>query len=371
MTGYASRWKMLAGVAALVVLGTGCQTIKPLTPIAIGPVEPGPYETIVTEHVYVAVDLTGSMQEPDKYPVALQLAQAFVDGMPEGTYTTSMVAFGGPPKDAWAVYETRSLDRGSLQQFAESLEYIGGVTELDDALMHWEESVAALPGESAIVIFSDGETWIYDNAQAVNQLEAVHDGSLCVYAVHIDDSVEGQLVMREIANEAACGGYFAGEELQLAGGMEGFIRLVFFRGMPDADGDGVPDAFDECPNTPRGAPVDERGCWVLAGLFFETDKAIIQPQYMPIIEEAAEVLRMNPGIRVFVDGHTDSRASDAYNQRLSERRATAVRNALIEQGIAPDRLVARGFGESQPAAPNTSAANMQLNRRVELTLIAE
>jgi outer membrane protein OmpA-like peptidoglycan-associated protein len=79
------------------------------------------------------------------------------------------------------------------------------------------------------------------------------------------------------------------------------------------------------------------------------------------------IAKANPDLRVRVDGHTDSRGSDAYNQSLSERRAAAVRQVFIDHGIDAGRLEARGFGESRPAAPNDTPENMRLNRRVEFT----
>jgi outer membrane protein OmpA-like peptidoglycan-associated protein len=71
---------------------------------------------------------------------------------------------------------------------------------------------------------------------------------------------------------------------------------------------------------------------------------------------------------VRVEGFTDSQGSDDYNYTLSERRAAAVQRALIDQGIAPDRVEARGYGESFPVASNDSAAGRQLNRRVEVVI---
>lgn len=137
-------------------------------------------------------------------------------------------------------------------------------------------------------------------------------------------------------------------------------------GPVDSDGDGVLDPQDRCPGTPKGAKVDARGCWVLSGLLFDTDKSTIKPQYRQELDDAAEVLKNNPGVRLEIQGHADSRASDAYNQRLSERRANAVKAYFESKGIAASRLTAVGFGESKPIAPNTTPEGMTQNRRVEL-----
>jgi outer membrane protein OmpA-like peptidoglycan-associated protein len=74
-------------------------------------------------------------------------------------------------------------------------------------------------------------------------------------------------------------------------------------------------------------------------------------------------------VRVAIDGHTDARASDQYNQDLSERRAASVRDALEDMGVIEARFRVRGYGETRPVAPNTTAAGLRQNRRVEVTLL--
>jgi OOP family OmpA-OmpF porin len=105
---------------------------------------------------------------------------------------------------------------------------------------------------------------------------------------------------------------------------------------------------------------------------FDYDKANIKSEFAPVLDEAAQVLNDNPQITVTIEGHTDSIGSEAYNQGLSERRAEAVRQYLVERGVAASRLETRGYGESQPIAPNTTPEGRDnpegraLNRRAEL-----
>jgi OmpA-OmpF porin, OOP family len=138
----------------------------------------------------------------------------------------------------------------------------------------------------------------------------------------------------------------------------------------DDDGDGVLNSKDLCPGTPKLARVDKRGCWVITDLHFATNSFEIDADSKELLKtRSVAILKANPDLRVRIDGHTDSSGSDAYNQKLSERRAEAVRKFLTDSGIAPSRLEARGYGESRPAAPNDTPANMRLNRRVEFTPI--
>jgi outer membrane protein OmpA-like peptidoglycan-associated protein len=110
----------------------------------------------------------------------------------------------------------------------------------------------------------------------------------------------------------------------------------------------------------------------LRGIYFEFDKATITPESRPALEDAAKILIQNPTIMVEIQGHTDSVGSDMYNQQLSERRAKAVVNYLVQElGIEGSRLTARGYGESQPVADNTAEEGRALNRRVEFVITGQ
>jgi outer membrane protein OmpA-like peptidoglycan-associated protein len=135
----------------------------------------------------------------------------------------------------------------------------------------------------------------------------------------------------------------------------------------DEDRDGVPDNVDQCPGTPLGAPVDGRGCWVVAyAAFFDFDKSVIKSQFLPHIQQAARVLANNPGVNVSVVGHTDSVGTDAYNYGLGLRRAQAVIRELVNNGVSPGRLLADSKGESQPIDTNATGDGRARNRRVEI-----
>ena len=105
---------------------------------------------------------------------------------------------------------------------------------------------------------------------------------------------------------------------------------------------------------------------VLRGVNFDYDKATLQAEGRPTLDEAAEILKANPDASVEIRGYTDSRGSDSYNMRLSERRAQTVKNYLISRGVSASRLTTRGYGESDPVATNETAAGRAQNRRVEL-----
>ena len=107
---------------------------------------------------------------------------------------------------------------------------------------------------------------------------------------------------------------------------------------------------------------------VLRGAHFDFDKATIRPDAHPLLDRAVATLREEGDITVIAEGHTDSYGSDEYNQRLSERRAKAVRDYLVGGGIAASRITSAGMGESHPVASNASADGRAQNRRVELKI---
>lgn len=156
---------------------------------------------------------------------------------------------------------------------------------------------------------------------------------------------------------------------------------------PDNDNDGIPDTADQCPDEAENINgfVDEDGCpddpservtvtkdriVITEQVQFETGSSTIRKQSYDLLDDVAQVLKANPQIELIrVEGHTDDRGGEAMNQRLSQARATSVRDYLIDQDIDADRLVAVGYGESQPIATNETAEGRQRNRRVEFKIL--
>ena len=116
----------------------------------------------------------------------------------------------------------------------------------------------------------------------------------------------------------------------------------------------------------------ERGYVVTIGdVLFATDKASLTPNGMSTLRKLADVMAQNPNRTVLVEGFTDSTGSSSYNQELSQRRAEAVASALAGMGVARERIAMKAYGEAFPVASNDTAANRQLNRRVEIVLSNE
>ena len=150
---------------------------------------------------------------------------------------------------------------------------------------------------------------------------------------------------------------------------------------PDTDGDGVLDKDDKCPEV-RGT-VANQGCPEVSEevmktlnnygkiILFDSGKSTFQKGTYTVLQSITSILKEYPYSRFMIEGHTDSDGSNQLNQTLSENRAAAVKNYLIENGISTDRLRSTGFGETKPIATNKTAKGKAMNRRVEISLIKE
>ena len=184
--------------------------------------------------------------------------------------------------------------------------------------------------------------------------------------------------------------------------------LAALKGCPDADGDGIADKDDKCPTVAgpsenAGCPwpdtdgdgvldkddkcIDVRGTVANQGcpevsdeviktlnnygktVLFNSGKYTFKKETYPVLQSITSILKEYPYARFMIEGHTDSDGSNAMNETLSQNRAHAVKNYLIENGIAADRLEHTGYGETKPIATNKTAKGKAMNRRVEISLI--
>lgn len=168
---------------------------------------------------------------------------------------------------------------------------------------------------------------------------------------------------------------------------EDFDQFEDEDGCPEVDNDqdAVADQIDKCPNQAEtyNNVDDEDGCpdstkvrvtakkiEISEKIFFKTGRAKIQSRSHPILNEVAGILVDTDGIgTVRIEGYTDSRGSASYNQKLSQKRADAVREYLISKGVPAKMLTSKGFGEESPIADNGTEEGRARNRRVEFSLV--
>ncbi len=364
-----------------VLFAIGCASTPPYqAPFDARVVVPGPNETVRVSDVLFLVDSSGSVG-PD-FPSEKALLESFAAGMPDARYSTGTIAFGGFRRET---YPLQRFDRSRVRAEAARISYLNEGTPLHVVLDEARRTLAGRGGRAAVILFSDGLPTDYAGRDADPQLSLraarslvqAAGGDVCFHTIQIGNSPEGAQLLRQLSGVTDCGSNRLAIAIDDPGALYNFQRQVFLaetlppvaaRGV-DTDRDGVLDPDDRCPATPIGAQVDPRGCWSVRGLNFAFDSDAIDPGYEKQLDVVAELLRLNPDIRVRVDGHTDFRGPEAYNQALSERRASAVRDYLVGSGIGQERFEVKGWGETAPAVPNDTAADMAKNRRVELTPI--
>ena len=282
--------------------------------------------------------------------------------------------------------------------------HASGRTPLASGVDGAAKDLAAAAGRIVVIVVSDGMGQDKKPVESARAMKAAFGDRLCLYTIQVGDDAKGAQTLKEMAQAAGCGFAVKAADVLTPEGVTDFVEKVFLEASApvqaasaapaqeaaaseaveeapapapapepaaapapkDSDGDGVIDELDKCPGTPKGAPVDANGCWILKGLLFDTAKADIKPEYFSILDEAVKVLEENPGLKIAIEGHTDSVGKPAYNKKLSERRANAVKAYFEKKGIAADRLNAVGFGMEKPVADNATPEGRAQNRRVVL-----
>jgi len=334
------------------------------------------------DHFAVITDASDTMTEPYKGQPKFKLAKTVICRMnqtiPDVQLTAAMRKFGdeGPFVEATPlIYPVSVYSKADFEEAVKGIKYARGGSPLAAAIDATTEDLASVQGKIAVLIFSDG-AFIKSGPvkKAAENMKNKLDDRVCIYTVLVGNDPKGKALLEDVARIGQCGTATTADAIATSDGMAAFVESVFLTQAPvaaavtaaDSDGDGVPDSIDECPNTPTGATVNERGCWsYMHSMLFDFDSAVIKADVVPALDEAVKVLNMHPDLKVEIQGHTDNIGTPEYNQKLSERRANAVRDYLIGAGIAPSRIKTVGFGMTKPVASNDTAAGRAKNRRVE------
>jgi OOP family OmpA-OmpF porin len=417
------RVKHCVTVMLVLLLGfvmTGCAGLstKTTTDITCTPkdisamLKSGEYQKKV-DNFLIIMDASSSMSdklsrnfcyEPSKQTLAKELVKCINNSLPDDfDVNAGMRVFGPIYSEKGLVYGMSKYSKAGLEDAVLAVSGTGGVTPLANAITYGNADLLDMPGDAAVIIFSDGvNTEPASPVAAAAAMKEMYGDNVCIYTVLVGDDSNGKMTLEQIAETGKCG--FATEannlhtrsfsdgcsDVGLADGMADFVSAVFLEKAPkkapppkkivdlDSDGDGVTDSLDQCPNTPRGIKVDRVGCPVPIPkkvsitllVEFDFDKDVVKPQYHNDIEKVANFLKAYPKTSGELEGHTDSIGSEEYNKTLSERRAESVKKYLVDNfNVDAARLSTMGYGESNPVASNETDDGRQKNRRVVANIV--
>lgn len=347
-------------VATLGLGFVACATPQNVTPVAAAPLQLTSNERIQIDHLLVIVDASASLAGDNQFLDEKVLVEAYFASVPDGQYEAGAVAFGGFERQS---HPLTLFQRSELQANAAQIEHLREGTPIYKVLEESREPFSARSGRAAVVIFSDGEITdefgrdveLARTTAAAQQLAADYRGEMCFHTVQVGDSVEGGRALREIASVTTCGTARTASATRNQSALHGFHREVFMGARM-----GLP-AVGAGPPALRGS-----GPWSVR---FAFDSATVDAAYGSSLGQIAGKMKRDPDARLRLSGHTDGQGDAAYNEHLSMRRAEAVRDAMVVEGVDADRIELDAYGPEMPAVPNDTAAHRRANRRTEIELV--
>jgi len=318
--------------------------------------------------------MADSYMKKTKFDVAKNVVNNINRCLPEMDLKIGLRTFGkyaSPFKEETILlYSLTDFDRKEFGDVVKKLEKGKGRSALIYAINGAAEDLKEAAGGIAVLIVSDWKNAEEFSIKAAENMKNLYGDRLCIYSIMVGEDEDGQKRMEEVVKAGYCG--FAKNSTKLASGkqMAGFIKKIFLKKVPPKAlvvEETLPkkEVVQEEPPVEKPVPVVAEQATSLAMLktdvLFDFDSADLKPGYEKELEKIMVTLSKYPKMRIRVEGHTDLHGTEDYNQVLSERRAQAVKDALVQRGIDFMRIETIGFGESLP-----TSAEDKLNRRVNI-----
>jgi OOP family OmpA-OmpF porin len=332
------------------------------------PYSPTPFEpTRVDTSAYVAkvdafvvvVDASSSMnrdyEDRDKFYTAKDVVTHMNQTIPELGYNAALVGFGTGScvnrEDAIVVYGPATYGRADFSNGLSLLECAGGVTPMPQGLNTGGEAVKAGTGQVALILVSD--FWMINSKAVIETVDALktdYGDRLCIHTIKVGDALRSDELIAALAGVNNCGSSVAAASLAASAAMADYVTDVLLEPAP------VADVVRYEKNT------------MSASALFDHDKSVIKDEGKAALHALDESIKARGAKVVDIDviGHTDSDGSEEYNMGLSIRRAEAVRDYMVSEGIDASIIDVSGEGESNPIASNTTREGRAQNRRVDI-----
>ena len=316
--------------------------------------------------------------DPTKFSVEKEILNRINHTIPDLKLTSSIRSFGFGPCLSWGFTQLNqaptSYSKATFGSGIDALTCASGGSPIASGIDGSNKDLSTTTGNIAVLILSDGHQLDSDGVKELQAMKQKYGDRLCVYSVWVGNAEEtaGITLLNQLANISGCGFGTTAERISTPTALASFVKSVFLKaGTPvadcstlDGDKDGVNDCDDLCPTTLPGVPVSIKGCWIV-DVKFDFDKDIIKPEYFGNLDNVVKKIIEHPEMNMQVQGHTDNFGSFKYNQKLSERRALAVKKYLTKGSHNP-RITSRGFSFSRPVDTNETEAGRANNRRVQL-----
>ncbi|HRT71730.1 MAG TPA: OmpA family protein [Syntrophales bacterium] len=378
------RWFGVVLFLVAATLAVGCAAQKGVAVKAqdLNPKISGQQLIPKVENFLVILDGTASMADPykgttSKSSFAKGLASLMNQTIPDIPLNAGLRTFGDV--SPWSFQKTAlyyGMTRYTKPALEEAIDKVGtrGDSPLEVAIAAASDDLKSVKGRSALIIFSDGEDMTNAPVQAARKMKSIYGDRLCIYTVLTGNSPVGRKLLENVAAEGKCGFFVTGESIASSEGMADFVEKVFLTRKPRAAAPAPVVAPPPAPaveeekaaKAPAEAATVKAPERIALVIHFDTGKAVVKSKYCSEIERAAEFLKKNPDATALIEGHTDSVGTEAFNMELSQRRAEAVANILVQKyGIDKSRIKTAWYGFKKPVADNKTADGRQKNRRVE------
>lgn len=307
-----------------------------------------------TNNVIAVLDASSSMRDTDtggsaKFDIAKEILQRFNQTLPQNMELKSgLRSFGHcfllSFKKTMAV---RNVGPHDASEFSKALQMVsrpGGTSPLSLALEALEADLDALKGKTAVLVVSDGQQMGTSEIRAAEAINHAYPGRICFYTVHVGDSVAGSDLLDAIAEITSCGKSVDADDIAAGPAMAQFVKDVFLGPLKDADGDGVADIHDMCPNTPAGVTVNAKGCPLDSdgdGVYDHMDRCPNTPAGAPVDADGCPLDSDADGVPDYLDACPDTPRGTTVNSEgcpppLVQEGTKTARGTWVFEGIQFD-----------------------------------
>ena len=316
----------------------------------------------------IVVDQSGSMftnhsqAKKKKATLAKEVLLKVNERIPELGYTGAIQIFAPDKTLVGPEVYNRTNFKTAIDQLAEKGEIFGNLTPLDAAIRYTAKIIPAFKGKTAIILVSDGIADLTDDPLKAAKEIYFSYGNICFHAISIADRDKGRKTLKDICAVNNCAYTEGMDILSDSAALNRFLAEVFFMEIADEE---LQTLFAP-PELMPEATIDDL---LREDILFDFDKYNLDPEWAAFLDDAADALLKQPDVHIVIEGHTDWGGPEAYNQKLSERRAKAVYDYLLGKGIESTRMETIGYGETMPAVSNLTKIGRMLNRRSFINVV--